>query len=186
MAERIRQGRFLISPVDRLGRKIDPVVLAAAEEIGRRAVEYGEELLRDPALATSLLEESAALATRAIRAKHRSGMAGIRNLNVYLFRAFVRRVNKVKLKEPTLVSASEVNLETYPDWADVSKEFHRKVVVDEFLTRCDPITRDMFYRRVQGFSWKEIGEIHGISTHAAESRFSQAVQRVRKKLGMKE
>jgi len=69
MADRIRQGQFRISPVDRLGRKIDPVVLAAAEEIGRRAVEYGEKLLRDPAFATTLLEESAALVSRAIRAK---------------------------------------------------------------------------------------------------------------------
>jgi len=43
-----------------------------------------------------------------IRAKHQTGTAGIRNLHVYLFRAFVRRVNKAKLKEPTLVSASEV------------------------------------------------------------------------------
>ncbi len=69
MADGIRESRFRISPVNRLGRKIDPVVLVAAEEIGRRAIEHAEKLLRDPALATSLLEESAATVTRAVRAK---------------------------------------------------------------------------------------------------------------------
>ena len=52
------------------------------------------------------------------------------------------------------------------------------------LSCCDPITRDMFIRRNQGFSWKEIGEVYSISAHAAESRFGQALQRVRRKLGL--
>ena len=65
-----------------------------------------------------------------------------------------------------------------------TQNFEEKILVNELLTRCDPITRDMFIRRNQGFSWKEIGEIYSISAHAAESRFSQALQRVRKKLGL--
>jgi hypothetical protein len=39
--------------VDRLGRPISPVVLDAAEEIGRRAIEHAEKLLIDPAVAAS-------------------------------------------------------------------------------------------------------------------------------------
>jgi DNA-directed RNA polymerase specialized sigma24 family protein len=61
-----------------------------------------------------------------------------------------------------------------------------KRLLDEFLTQCDPVTRDMLYRRIQGFSWKEICKVHGISAHAAEARFSQAFQRVRKRLGLRD
>ena len=50
---------FRVSPVDRLGRRISPVVLDAAEAIGRRAIEHAERLLIDPAVAAGLLEEAA-------------------------------------------------------------------------------------------------------------------------------
>jgi hypothetical protein len=53
-------GSFSVSPVDRLGRPISPVVQHAAEEIGRRAIEHAEKLLIDPAVAAGLLEEAAA------------------------------------------------------------------------------------------------------------------------------
>jgi hypothetical protein len=51
---------FSVSPVDRLGRRIIPAVLDAAEEIGRRAIEHAEKLLIDPAVAAGLREEAAA------------------------------------------------------------------------------------------------------------------------------
>lgn len=50
---------LLVSPVDRLGRTISPLVLDAAEQIGRRAIEHAEKLLIDPAVAAGLLEEAA-------------------------------------------------------------------------------------------------------------------------------
>ena len=49
-----------LSPIDRLGRPISVLVLDAAEEIGRRAIEHAEKLLIDPAVAATLLEEAAA------------------------------------------------------------------------------------------------------------------------------
>lgn len=177
---------MLINAVDRLGRRIDPVVLAAAEEIAPRAVQYGEKLLRDSALATNLLEESAATVSRAIGFKSNTGAAGVRNLQAYIFRAFLRRVNRVRRKDPMLANATGVNPSDYGNPVDVSEEFELKILVDELLTRCDPVTRDMFYRRMQGFSWKEIARTYGTSAHAAESRFSQALRRIRKKIGLKQ
>jgi len=176
---------MLINAVDRLGRRIDPVVLAAAEEIAPRAVQYGEKLLRDSALATNLLEESAATVSRAIALKSNTGAADVRNLQAYIFRAFLRRVNRVRRKDPILANVTEVTPSTYANPVDVSEEFELKVLVDELLTRCEPVIRDMFYRRMQGFSWKEIARVYGTSAHAAESRFSQALRRIRKKIGLK-
>src|SRR5712691_8561149 len=69
--------------------------------------------------------------------------------------------------------------------ADPEAELELKILVDELLTRCDPVTRDMFYRRIQGFSWKEIGTVYGISGHAAEARFSKNLEKIRKRLGFK-
>jgi DNA-directed RNA polymerase specialized sigma24 family protein len=167
-----------------LGRTIDPPVLAAAEEIAPRAVQYGERLLRDPALATTLLEESAATVSRAIKLKGDAGPARVGNLQAYIFRAFVRRVNKARRKDLLLSNHCALNPGVHCNLMERGEDIELKVLVGEFLTRCDPVTRDMFYRRMQGFSWKEIARVYGISTHAAESKFSQALQSIRKKLGL--
>lgn len=185
MAQEVgHHGTFQISPIDRLGRKIETSVLCAAEEIAHRAIQYAEKLLCDPALATDLLEESAATVSRAIEARKLAADGPVRNLHAYLFRTFLRRLNKIKRREVGLSSTAKGRSTTDHRWADWRRSFELKLLVDEFLARCDPITRDMFYRRVQGFSWKEIAAVYGISGHAAEARFGQMLQRVRKRLNM--
>lgn len=184
MADRSRQSSFWINGVDRLGRGIDPIVLAAAEEVAPGALQYGERLLRDPALAATLLEESAATVSRAVRLKGNASSDGVRNLQAYIFRTFVRRVNKARRRDILLSNQDVSAPSVHSNLVDLSEEIELKVLVNEFLARCDPVTRDMFYRRMHGSSWKEIAGVYGISAHAAESKFSQALRRVRKKLGL--
>lgn len=176
------EARFRISPIDRLGRTIEPAVLDAAEEIGQRAVHYAEKLIGDPALATNLLEESAAAVSRVLRSQQAHNDLHVRDLRAYLFRAFIRRVNKLRRRQLAVADRTPTPSRN----SFVSGDLEAKILIGEFLTRCDPVTRDMFYRRSQGFSWKEIGKVYGKSAHAAESRFSQALQRVRKKLGLRD
>jgi len=169
---------FRVSPVDRLGRSISPPVLDAAEQIGRRAMEHAEKLGIDPAVAAGLLEEAAATVSRAIATKSNGPQNEVRDLPAYLFRAFIRRVNRIKkrqLNQEGTVRAFDLDSTSS---LNPGKDLELKILVDELLTRCDPVTRDMFYRRVQGFSWKEIGVSYGISASAAKSRFSQALRRL--------
>jgi DNA-directed RNA polymerase specialized sigma24 family protein len=171
-----------VSPVDHRGRPISPLVLSAAEEISRRAIQHAQRLLIDPAVAANLLEESAAAVSRAL-----GGPSGrdrpVRDLEAYLFRAFLRRLNRTK-KRQLLAGSAEVFAATQSS-SDPRKVFEMKILVDEFLMRCDPVTRDVFYRRIEGCSWSEIGWAYRISSHAAQSKFSQRLQRVRKKLGFR-
>ncbi len=172
--------RFRISPIDCRGRAIEPEVLSVAQEIASRILRHAERMLVDPAVATSLLEEAAVAVCRVLR-RNAGGQSTIRDLHAYLFRAFMRRLNRVKRREMRLVASSSGNLGESKQF-DPSRELEMRILVNELLTRCDGVTRDMFYRRVVGFSWKEIGATYRISAHAAESRFSQALQRLRKKL----
>jgi len=175
-------GRFHLSPVDRFGRAIDPAVLEAAGRIGLRAISFAEQHLTDPAVAANLLEESASAVSRVLQTKRRHNERPIHDLETYLFRAFIRRINRVRRRAPVTDNPGKfVGTEL-----SVSEDFELRILADEFLRRCDPVTRDMYYRRAQGFSWKEIANVYGISAHAAESRFSQAFQRVRKKLGLRD
>jgi DNA-directed RNA polymerase specialized sigma24 family protein len=171
--------------VDRLGRTISPLVLDAAEEIGRRAIQHAEKLLIDPAVAAGLLEEAAATVSRALAASRPCRQADVQDLPSYLFRAFIRRVDKFKKRQLTQVDGIPVPTVRSGNLTDPLVDIDMKILVDELLARCDAVTRDMFYRRIQGFSWKEIGRYYGISEDSAKARFSQAVRRIAEKLGLK-
>ena len=176
---------FRISPVDRLGRRISPSVLDAADKVGRRAIEHAEKEFIDPAIAVNLLEEAAATVSRALKGKRHSTQNAVRDLPSYLFFAFLRRVNRTKKRQLLLEGAVSVHPAGSHTSTDPVAELEMKILLDELLANCDPATRDMFYRRVQGFSWKEIGLSYGISRHAAEARFNQALHKIGKRLGLR-
>jgi DNA-directed RNA polymerase specialized sigma24 family protein len=180
MADESLKEKARISSVDLRGRMIAPEVMAAADQISGKALHFAEKAVGDPALALSLLEESAAVVSRVL-AQNRNGNPEIRNLEAYLFRAFLRLVNRVRQREALLIE----KLPTKPDQSSGShsaRKVELEILVDEILTRSDALTREMFYRRVEGYSWKEIGTAYGISAHAAEARFSHALRKLRKNL----
>jgi hypothetical protein len=184
MASHSSSNLFRLNSVDRHGRKIDPTVLVAAEEVFSRALEHGMNMFCDPAVIANALEEIAADVSRRLEEKNGSGKsAPIRNLPGYVFHAFVRHLNRLKSKELVLVRGDGTG-QTLASTActDPSAQFETKILVDECLAQCDFVTRDMFWRRVQGFSWEEIGKIHRLSAHAAEVRFRHAVRAAQARL----
>src|SRR5438105_12153709 len=183
-AQARENGATRVSPMDQRGRPISPHVLVAAEELSRRAIHHAERLLVDPAVAANLLEEAAATVSRALKAKN-THERPIQDLESYLFRAFLRRLNRAKKRQSLVAEAVEFQAFLSRTSNDPRRELEMKIFIDEFLMRCDPVMRDVLCRRLERCSWKEIARAYRISTHAAESKFSQALQRVRKKLGLK-
>jgi len=159
------------------------MVLAAAEEVFPRALEHGLNMICDPAIVANVLEEVAADVSRRNEGKEGSGQARpIRNLPGYIFHSFVRQLNRLKSKELAVVSSDATDMVQTSRWADPSAQFETKILVDECLAQCDFVIRDMFWRRVQGFTWEDIGKIHDLSAHAAEIKFREAIESVRARL----
>jgi len=177
-------GAVRVSPMDQRGRPISPCVLSAAEEVRVRAIHHAERLLVDPAVAANLLEEAAATVSRALKAK-KTHERPVQDLESYLFRAFLRRLNRAKKRQS--LSADVVDLDAFLSRmsSDPRRALEMKIFIDELLMQCDPAVRDMLCRRLGGSSWKEVGRVYRISSHAAEPKFSQALQKVRKKLRLK-
>lgn len=170
-----------ISPIDKHGREIDPAVLAAAEEVYARALEHGLKLLGDPAVVVDALEQVSAAVSRLARTEAPVGaQAPIKNLPGYVFRAFVRHVNRLKRRQLLLMKSNGDG--GPPLRADPSHELETRILLHECLGHFDRLTRDMFLRRIQGFSWSEIGEIHGLTGHAAEVRFGHALRKAQVRL----
>jgi DNA-directed RNA polymerase specialized sigma24 family protein len=172
-----RQEPFRVAFTDHRGRPIEPTVRAAAEVIGPRAIQYACRFIGDPALAANLLEEAAATVSRVVR-RNRDPIVALES---YLFRAFIRLVSRAKRSESAFVSSRGLPHEG----SDTETDIESRILVGELLARCDPTIRDMFIRRIQGFSWKEIAKDYGVSAHAAESRYSQALRRLGRKLRLR-
>lgn len=183
MASGAAPSSFRLNSVDRHGRQIDPVVLAAAETVFARALEYGTNLLGDTAVVTNALEEIAATVSQLIARRDPPGdPEPIRNLPGYIFRAFVREVNRLKNKELAVLDAAIAGHTLAQRLADPARQLEMKLLVDECLAEFDFVERDMCWRRLEGFTWDEIGPVHGLSGHAAEVRFRNAVRTVKAKL----
>ena len=182
MASGASPSSFRLNSVDRDGRKIDPTVLAAAETVFPRALEYGTNLLGDPAVVANTLEEVAATVSQLVARRDPPGEpAPIRNLPGYVFRAFVRQVNRLKSKELAVLDAAIAGQTLAQRFADPSHQLEMKILVDECLAQFDFTERDMCWRRLEGFTWDEIGPVHGLSGHAAEVKFRNAVRAVKAK-----
>jgi RNA polymerase sigma factor (sigma-70 family) len=175
-----RPSPCVLNAVDHLGRKIDPSVLSIAREIGPRALSYAQNLIGDPAQAINFLEQAAASVSVAIEQKKLSGRPEVRNVAAYLFRTFVRMVDDARRKETALEESIEEGDRQTPSREQARVE--TAVLLNEVMATCDRASREVIVLRLEGFSWDEIGKHLGISTHAAEVRFSKALDHARKTL----
>lgn len=172
---------FLLNEVDRLGRPIAPEVLSVAREIGPRAVAYAENLIRDPAIAVTCLEEAAASVSAAVQEKQRTGAPAVRDTAAYLFRTFIHLIDRAKQREISFEEA----VEEYGERQFTPTEEGRAeiaVLINEIMATCDKVSRDIILLRLRDQSWGEIGSQLGISPSAAETRYRKALDRARKTL----
>jgi hypothetical protein len=177
-------GGVRVSQVDRQGTQILPSVHSAAEAIASRAIACAERLHIDAAIAANVLEEAAARVSRQLQ----PGLAcekQIRDLHSYLFCVFLRLINTKQTQSLVAAGVISNGFSAGSNSVDPRTWLDGKILIDELLLRCDPLIREMWSRRIEGFSWKEIGGAYGISGHAAESKFSKALQKIRRRLGLK-
>lgn len=172
---------FLLNEVDRRGRHIAPAVLSVAQEIGPRVLFYAQNLIHDPAATISYLEEAAASVSTVIEEKKLSGEPAVRNVGAYLFRTFIRMVDGVRRREARLEQSLQEHGETQIALIDEGTA-ETMVLFNEVMATCDRASREVVVLRLEGWSWKEIGEHLGISRHAAEARFSKTLDHARKML----
>jgi RNA polymerase sigma factor (sigma-70 family) len=172
---------FLLNSVDHLGRPIDPGVLSVAQDISQQALVYAEKILGDPAVALNLFEEAAAAVSEAVETKKASATPPVRDLRAYLFRAYVRRISEERRREVALKHEVELRQKrNRPTRTSTGPDM--KLLLDEVMAACDKVTQEIALRRLEGFSWDEIGNLYGISAHTARMRFSKALKRAGKTL----
>jgi DNA-directed RNA polymerase specialized sigma24 family protein len=83
--------------------------------------------------------------------------------------------HKEKILEESLKESGEARVSSTED-----AQVEAAVLLNEVMETCDRASREVVVLRLEGFSWREIGRRFDISSHAAEARFSKALDHARK------
>ena len=106
-----RSPRVHVWPRDKSGRAIEQDLVDSGERIWPRIDAYAWRHQQDPARAANLLEATLVALSRARKSNGRL-MRPIRNLDNYLYLAFIRRLNRQLAKEPKLKPSARATIWT--------------------------------------------------------------------------
>ena len=110
-------------------------------------------LLVIPTVFTVLPPITATAVLRAISTQPMS-QHSVQDLQSYLFRAFLRRVNKRRKRDLSMAQALQIDALASRNSVDPRASLEQKILIEEFLMQCDPATGDMFWRRVFQNRWR--------------------------------
>ena len=172
-----------ISETDEHGNRVRREVVEAAHRIWNRVLQHLRYGGQDIAQAAEILEAACHSVSRA--ASRNLNRNSIRNLDSYLFWAFIRKHNRRVIHEgrikyvESVESVANANIGTQQDWVSILED---EIYLKQMLCYLDERTRDMLMRRISGDSWAEIGSRLGISTHNAEVQFANGAKKARSRL----
>jgi hypothetical protein len=172
-----RSGTFgLLMRAGRKGKPLHAEVSSIAQEIAREALFYGNAVLGDSNHARSLFEYAVAEVSETVAAR-KSARSRFKDLRGYLLRIFIRRLSdEMQRRRGWKPLRSRIRVKE-PDGV-----VEMALILDEVIAACDKTIQDVVLRRLDGFSWNEIGIHHGLSAQATRVRFRKALQRAQKAL----
>ena len=145
---------------------------------------YARRNQQDPARAADIFET-------VLFSLSRAGMTNgklcrpIRNLDNYLYLAFVRRLNRELAKEPDIESVGSLRdlearsaVQTPPAFLLIDND----LLIEELMGYMDERTRRMYSLRHMGYSWNEIAPVFKSTANIAQVLFNQGVKKVRRQI----
>jgi len=172
-----------ISETDEHGNRVRREVVEAAHRIWNRVLQHLRRAGQDVAPAAETLEAACHCVSRAV-GRHLKRNS-IRNLDSYLFWAFIRKHNRRVIHDgriqyvESVESVASATIGSQQDWVSILED---EIYLKQLLCFLDERTRDMLMRRISGDSWAEIGSRLGISTHNAEVQFANGAKKARIRL----
>jgi len=172
-------SRIHVWPRDKSGRAIESDLVDAAERNWTRIRAYARRHQQDSARTANFLEATVVALSRARKSNGRL-MRPIRNLDNYIYWAFVRRLNRKLAREPnieTVGSTQDLDSLTGNRASAVHTSIERELLVKEVMTFLDEKPREMFSLRKAGYSWRDVAGTLKTTANNAQARFSQGFKR---------
>jgi hypothetical protein len=185
MSRDIEPGRRVpIWPLDRSGKPIEQDLMDAAERIWPRIRAYAEHHQQDPSITANLLEATLVALSRARKSNGRL-MRPIRNLDSYIYLAFIRRLNRQLAREPHIEavgSTQDLNTLENMQRRAAPPSIEQEILVKELMTYLDEKPRAMYVLRYTGHSWTEIASLLWTTANNAQVSFNLGLKRARNRV----
>ena len=165
---------------ERSGRELRADVRQAGHKVWQWVCLKAQELLGDPNDAADVLETAVKTVSRYLDAnrvaQNSADHAGL--VAVVCYRSLLRLATKRRLKLIAPVSDLAEVLRA-PDWRD---KVERRLLIEELARELDPKTRGLLRLRINGFDWKEIGRMVGLTPEAIRRQFWRDVRKAHLRL----
>jgi DNA-directed RNA polymerase specialized sigma24 family protein len=166
---------------DESGASIEADLVDAARRNWARVLAYARRHQQDPARAANILE---AVLLSLSRARKTNGnlCRPIRNLDNYLYLAFVRRLNRELAHIEAVGSLHDLDalsgIRTPPAVPFIEDD----LLIKELMGYMDKRTRHMFSLRMMGCSWNEIARTLKNTANNTQVLFNQGLKKVRRRI----
>jgi hypothetical protein len=166
------------------GASVETDLLDAARRNWPRSLAYARHHEQDSSVAADILETVLIATSRAKRARQKSN-SPVRNLDSYIYVAFVRRFNRYLAKQPKLQFIG--SLQDVDALRDTRTSRRQPTVEDDLLAReliqhMSHRTRRTFLLRTSGYSWKETARFLKTSANSAQVLFNKEVGKIRSRI----
>jgi len=167
------------------GTAVERDLLDAGRRNWPRVRAYAQRYQQDSSVAANLLEAVLRATSRVKRARQKSGKP-IRNLDTYVYVAFVRKFKRYMARQPRLQFVGSLQDVDTLHGIRISKSARTvedEVVAKELLQYMSQRMQDSFYLRTTiGYSWKETARILKTTANSAQLLFSQGIAKLRSRI----
>jgi len=163
---------------------IETDLLDAARRNWPRVLSYAQRYQQDSSVAADLLETALLATSRVKRARQKSGKP-IRNLDAYVYIAFVRKFKRYLARQPKIQFVG--SLQDVDTLSDIRRSkgppaVEHDLLAKELLQHMSHRTRQTFYLRTNGYSWKEIARFLKTTANSAQVLFNKEIGKLRSRI----
>ena len=166
------------------GITVETDLLDAARRNWPRALSYAQRYQQDSSVAADILEAVLRTTSRVKRARQKSGNP-IRNLDTYVYVAFVRRFKRCLARQPMIQFVGSLQDVDTLLGIRTSKSAHTvedELLAKELLQYMSQRTQQSFYLRTNGYSWKETARFLKTTANSAQVLFNKEIGKLRSRI----
>jgi len=163
------------------GAAIETDLLDAARRNWPRVLSYAQRYQQDSSVAADIFETALLATSRVKRARQKSGKP-IRNFDAYVYVAFVRKFKRYLARQPKIQFVGSLqDVDTHSDirHSKVPPAVEHDLLAKELLQRMSHRTRQTFYLRTNGYSWKETARFLNTTANSAQVLFTKEIGKIR-------
>ena len=166
------------------GIAVETDLLDAARRNWPRVLSYAQRYQQDSSVAADILEAVLRATSRVKRARQKSGNP-IRNLDTYVYVAFVRRFKRCLARQPMIQFVGSLQDVDNLHSIRASKFAHTvedELLAKELLQHMSQRMQQSFYLRTNGYSWKETARFLKTTANSAQVLFNKEIGKLRSRI----